>query len=306
MAQVRRPKLNIDGVLLLDKPLGFSSNGALQKVRWLYTAAKAGHTGVLDPLATGLLPVCFGEATKFSSFLLDADKGYRATVCFGVNTTTGDSEGEVVEQRPVDFSLDALQAVIARFTGDIEQVPPMYSALKHQGKPLYEYARQGIEIERPARQVTIFKLELESFSGNTAVINVLCSKGTYIRTLAQDMGEALGCGAHLTGLRRTQTAGFRLEDALTIEQVEAVAAEARTGLLLPVDILLSHLPEVALGEEDFARFMHGQAVPSLENHVIMSRFRVYREATREFLGLAEVREEGFLHPSRLVVAKAAA
>jgi tRNA pseudouridine55 synthase len=305
MVQVRRPKLNIDGVLLLDKPLGFSSNGALQKVRWLYTAAKAGHTGVLDPLATGLLPVCFGEATKFSSFLLDADKGYRATVCFGVNTTTGDAEGEVVEERPVGFSELQLLEVMARFKGEIEQVPPMYSALKHQGKPLYEYARQGIEIERPARRVSIHRIELISFDGKTAIIDVLCSKGTYIRTLAQDIGEVLGCGAHLTGLRRTQTAGFRLEDALTIEQVEAVAVEARTGLLLPIDILVGHLPEVALSEGDFGRFMHGQAVPAQQNHAIMSRFRVYREATREFLGLAEAREEGFLHPSRLVAVKAA-
>ncbi|MGL6071813.1 tRNA pseudouridine(55) synthase TruB [Craterilacuibacter sp.] len=305
MAQVRRPKLNIDGVLLLDKPLGFSSNGALQKVRWLYTAAKAGHTGVLDPLATGLLPVCFGEATKFSSFLLDADKGYRATVCFGANTTTGDAEGEVVEERPVDFTQAQLLAAMARFKGEIDQVPPMYSALKHQGKPLYEYARQGIDIERPARRVSIHGIELISFDGKTAIIDVLCSKGTYIRTLAQDIGEALGCGAHLTGLRRTQTAGFRLEDALTIEQVEAVAVDARAGLLLPIDILVGHLPEVALSEADFGRFMHGQAVPSQQNHAIMSRFRVYREATREFLGLAEAREEAFLHPSRLVAVKTA-
>ena len=211
MTQVRRPKRCVDGVLLLDKPYDISSNGALQKARWLYTAAKAGHTGVLDPLATGLLPLCFGEATKFSSYLLDADKAYRATVCFGSNTTTGDIEGEVVRERPVTFDREQLLTAMRGFVGEIDQVPPMYSALKHQGRPLYEYARAGIVIERPARHITIYSLDLIEFDGREAVIDVVCSKGTYIRTLSEDLGELLGAGAHLTGLRRTRTAGFSLE-----------------------------------------------------------------------------------------------
>ena len=191
MSAPRRVKLPINGVLLLDKPYLLSSNTALQRARWLYSAAKGGHTGVLDPLATGLLPLCFGEATKFSSYLLDADKGYRATVKFGEVTTTGDIEGEVVLQRPVAFTLPQLQAAIAAHTGPISQVPPMYSALKHQGKALYEYAREGIEIKREARDVTIHRIDLISFDGTTAVIDVLCSKGTYIRTLVEDIGEQL-------------------------------------------------------------------------------------------------------------------
>jgi len=305
MNEPRRPRRPVHGVILLDKPTGISSNSALQKARWLMNAAKAGHTGVLDPLATGLLPLCFGEATKFSSFLLDADKGYRATVKFGVLTTTGDSEGEVVSERPVAFDRAALEAAMAGFLGPISQVPPMYSALKHQGKALYEYARQGIEIERKARNVTIHSIELVEFAGDVAVIDVSCSKGTYIRTLAEDIGEVLGCGAHLIGLRRTATAGFPLEQAITLEAIEAVPYEERLGLLLPVDVLVSHLPEVELDEQETGRFMHGQAVRVSEKREIMSRFRVYRQATREFLGLAEARDALSLHPARLVATQVA-
>jgi tRNA pseudouridine55 synthase len=307
MSQVRRPKRRVDGVLLLDKPYQISSNGALQKVRWMFNAAKAGHTGVLDPLATGLLPVCFGEATKFSSYLLDADKGYRATVKFGAVTTTGDIEGEVLRERPVNFSEAELLAAMAKFIGPISQVPPMYSALKFQGKALYEYARQGVEIERKAREVTIHSIKLISLDlqGESAVIDVLCSKGTYIRTLAEDIGEVLGCGAHLSGLRRTTTAGFKLEDAVTPEQVETVAYEDRLGLLLPPDILVMHFPELNLAEPEVGRFNHGQAVHVAEKREIMARFRVYREATREFLGLGEVRADGLLYPFRLMAAAAA-
>lgn len=305
MSAPRRVKLPINGVLLLDKPYDVSSNGALQKARWLYSAAKAGHTGVLDPLATGLLPVCFGEATKFSSYLLDADKGYRATVKFGQVTTTGDIEGEVVIERPVTFDRAALEQTLAAFCGVITQVPPMYSALKFQGRPLYEYAREGIEIERAGREVTIHRIELLSFDGvDTAVIEVLCSKGTYIRTLAQDVGERLGCGAHLTGLRRTTTGGFRLEDAHTLEAIEALPREARDGLLLPVDILVSHFPEQTLAAEEARRFCHGQAVRGAENCATMQRFRVYQAQTREFLGLADASEDGLLQPVRVMVAPA--
>jgi len=298
--QVRRPKRNVDGVLLLDKPYEISSNGALQKARWMYTAAKGGHTGVLDPLATGLLPLCFGEATKFCSYLLDADKAYRATLRFGQNTTTGDIEGEVVLERPITFGREELLQAIGGFIGEIDQVPPMYSALKHQGRPMYEYAREGIVIERPARRITIHAIKLLSFDGCEAVIDVECSKGTYIRTLAEDLGERLNAGAHLTGLRRTRTAGFSLDQAVTLDQIEAVGAGERDGLLLPVDVLVSHLPELELPELLAQRFCHGQAVRIGENHAIMTRFRVYHQVSRKFLGLADFREAAMLHPVRLM------
>jgi tRNA pseudouridine55 synthase len=298
--QVRRPKRNVDGVLLLDKPYEISSNGALQRVRWLYTAAKGGHTGVLDPLATGLLPLCFGEATKFCSYLLDADKAYRATVRFGQNTTTGDIEGEVVRERPITFGVDELQQAINGFIGEIDQVPPMYSALKHQGRPMYEYAREGIFIERPARRITIYAINLLSFDGQEAVIDVECSKGTYIRTLAEDLGERLNAGAHLSGLRRTRTAGFSLDQAVTLEAIEASAVAELDGFLLPVDVLVAHLPEVELSDPLAQGFSHGQAVRVDEKHAIMTRFRVYHQGTRKFLGLADLREAAMLHPVRLM------
>lgn len=299
--QVRRPKRCVDGVLLLDKPYEISSNAALQKARWLYSAAKGGHTGVLDPLATGLLPICFGEATKFSSYLLDADKAYRASVRFGQNTTTGDIEGEVVRERAICFDQAALLAVLAAFVGEIDQVPPMYSALKHQGRPLYEYARAGVEIVRPARHITIHALTLVAFDGQQAEIDVVCSKGTYVRTLAEDIGERLQAGAHLTGLRRTRTAGFSLNHAITLAELETMSVSERDQLLLPPDILLGHLPEIVLSDEQSARFCHGQAVRILENHAIMTRFRVYQQAARKFLGLAEMQEASMLHPVRLLV-----
>lgn len=301
--QPRSKKRQIDGVLLVDKPYDISSNGALQKARWLFNAAKAGHTGVLDPLATGLLPVCLGEATKFSSYLLDADKGYRAQVRFGVVTTTGDIEGEIVRERPVVFDRELLLQVMSQFVGEIEQVPPMYSALKHQGKPLYEYARQGIEIKREARRITIHSLQLVSLDGADAVIDVVCSKGTYIRTLAEDIGEVLGCGAHLTGLRRTATGGFSLQQAITLEALEALTMPEREALLMPPDVLVRHLPEIVLSEEDAGRFNHGQAVRFDEKYERMPRFRVYHQLTREFLGLGELRDHMMLHPLRLLAVK---
>lgn len=203
----------VDGVLLLDKPVGLSSNAALQKAKWLLAALKAGHTGTLDPFADGLLPLCFGEATKFSAFLLDSDKRYRATMRLGITTTTGDPEGEVLTERPVEVRCDEMTAVLPRFLGEIAQVPPMHSALKHQGRPLYEYARAGIEIDRPPRQVRIAALDLLECVPPRVVFDVQCSAGTYVRTLAQDIGAALGCGAHLTGLTRTAAGGFDLAQA---------------------------------------------------------------------------------------------
>jgi tRNA pseudouridine55 synthase len=305
MTQVRRKKRLVDGVLLLDKPYEISSNGALQKARWLFNAAKAGHTGVLDPLATGLLPLCFGEATKFSSYLLDADKAYRATVAFGRDTTTGDIEGEVVRERAVNFDLPALRLAMDAFLGEIDQLPPMYSALKHQGRPLYEYARAGVEIARPTRRVTIHALDLIAFDGREAVIDVVCSKGTYIRTLAQDLGERLDAGAHLTGLRRTRTAGFSLDAAITLAAIEALPEGERDALLMPPDILVAHLPQIQLEPAQAAGFCHGQAVRVDENHAIMSRFRVYHGETAEFLGLADLREDALLYPVRLMAVQTA-
>lgn len=293
-------KRPVHGVLLLDKPQWASSNQALQKARWHFHAQKAGHTGVLDPMATGLLPVCFGEATKFSSYLLDADKAYRATMRLGQVTRTGDTEGEVIETHPVQVDEAELQAVMTRFVGEIEQIPPMYSALKFEGRALYEYARQGIHIERAARRITIYSLQLVSFDGVTAILDVCCSKGTYIRTLAQDLGAALGCGAHLTGLRRTRTAGFDVADAHTLEALEALSPEARLGVLLPVDILVQYLPAHYLSVEEAAHICHGQPVRLLQKDAIIPRFRLYDETTEQFMGLGEVRSDGQLWPDRLL------
>ena len=256
----RQPRRHLHGVILLDKPLGLSSNDALQKVRRLMRAEKAGHTGTLDPLATGLLPLCFGAATKFSQVSLDADKRYLATLKLGVTTTTGDAEGEVLQTRPVtpeQVNADNIATACERFTGPIEQVPPMHSALKHQGKALYEYAREGIDIERPPRPVTIHRIDILNWQGDVLELDVQCSKGTYIRTLAQDIGEALGCGAHLIGLRRTGSGGVSLDGAVTLEALMAASEAERDAHLLPADILLNDWPEVLLSEPEAARFLTG-------------------------------------------------
>ena len=254
---VRRP---VHGVLLLDKPPGLSSNDALQKAKWLLRAEKAGHTGTLDPLATGLLPLCFGAATKFSQVSLDSDKSYRATLRFGQTTRTGDAEGEVLSERPVAFDRVALDAACARWTGPIRQLPPMYSALKHNGKALYEYARDGVEIERAARDVTIHTLDIVDWqhaNPDTATIEVRCSKGTYVRTLAEDIGEALGCGAHLVGLRRIASGPLTLQSAITLEVLEAMPEPEREGCLLRPDSLLADWPAVRLEASEAARFLTG-------------------------------------------------
>lgn len=290
------------GVLLLDKPYGASSNQALQKCRWLLQAEKGGHTGVLDPLATGLLPLCFGDATKFAQRMLDADKRYVATLKLGVTTTTGDAEGDVLDTRPVQCDRAAVDAAVARFVGEIEQVPPMYSALKHEGKPLYEYARAGITLEREARRITIYGIEVLQFSGDELVLDVRCSKGTYIRTLAEDIAALLGCGAHLIGLRRTQTAGFRLEDAITVEQFEALALEQRDALLLPADSLLADLPAVTLDAAQTDKLTHGLSVRFPSDGGIIAGLRVYGDTGAgqpTFLGLAELADQ-VLSPRRLL------
>ena len=248
----------LDGVLLFDKPLEISSNDALQKVRRLFQAEKAGHTGTLDPLATGLLPICFGEATKFSNALLDADKTYRALLRLGQTTSTGDAEGEITAEHPVEAGQAEVDAALAKFRGEIRQLPPMHSALKHQGKPLYEYIRKGETIERELRNVVIHELVLNSFSGNEMDITVRCSKGTYIRTLAEDIGAALGCGAHLIGLRRTAIAHFDLRDGYNWQQLEAMTGAERDACVLPPEALMPDMPKLQLDAVQIKRLAQGQ------------------------------------------------
>jgi tRNA pseudouridine55 synthase len=301
--QFKRIKRNVNGVLLLDKPLGFSSNQALQKVKWLYSAAKAGHTGTLDPLATGLLPICLGEATKFAQYVTDADKTYFATIKLGATTTTGDAEGEVLTKLPVNVTPAQFSAVCQQFIGEISQMPPMYSALKHEGRALYEYAREGVDIARQSRIIHISNIVVENFAADIAQITVACSKGTYIRTLAEDIGANLGCGAHLIGLRRTETAGYLLPNAITIEQLEAMPIDARETLLLPVDSAIAHLPKVILNADAAFYMMQGQAVwqagKTYLNISVGGDMRLYDEQNN-FLGLGFLQDGGKIAPKRLI------
>lgn len=271
MARNYRP---LDGVLLFDKPLELSSNTALQKVRRLYQAEKAGHTGTLDPLATGLLPVCFGEATKFSNALLDADKTYHALLRLGQTTATGDAEGEILSEHPVNLGQIEVDTALARFRGEIQQLPPMHSALKHHGKPLYEYIRKGETVERELRNVVIHELVLNSFSGNEMDITVRCSKGTYIRTLAEDIGAALGCGAHLAGLRRLGIAHFDLDAAYSLQQLEAMGEAERDACLLPLECLMPDVPTLTLDSEQVKRVAQGQRL-SLKTGLPDGRVRLH-------------------------------
>lgn len=299
----KKPRDLVDGVLLLDKPVGLSSNDALIKAKRVMNAKKAGHTGTLDPFATGLLPLCFGEATKFSQDLLEADKTYEATVHLGIKTDTGDTEGEAIETLPVDVTVEQIEAALARFRGPILQVPPMYSALKRDGKALYEYAREGIVLEREARPVTIHALELIDYEAPMLRIRVTCSKGTYVRVLGEDIGAALGTGAHLNALRRIQVGALTLDGMITLEALQA-HAEPRS-LLAPVDALLSTFPAVELTPELAKRFLNGQrlalgkeavAVPSEQGRV-----RVYHEG--KLLGTANLQEWSILAPERLIAAQ---
>jgi tRNA pseudouridine55 synthase len=286
----RLPRRAVHGVLLLDKPLGMSSNDALQKAKRLYRAEKAGHTGTLDPLATGLLPLCFGAATKFSQISLDADKRYRATLVLGVTTSTADAEGDVVQHLPVRVSREQIEATCAGFIGEIEQLPPMHSALKHDGKALYEYARAGIEIEREPRRVRIHELRLADVEGQGAddrwTLDVHCSKGTYVRTLAEDIGKRLGCGAHLGALRRTGSGALTLQGAVTLAQLDAMSESARDAALLDADALLADWPLVRLRDEDAGRFLSGvrRRLPLAD----MPQVRVYGPQPRAFLGSGHV------------------
>ncbi len=292
----KRTWQRVDGVLLLDKPLGLTSNDALQKARRLFSAAKGGHTGTLDPAATGLLPLCFGEATKFSADLLDADKTYEAALLLGVTTDTGDAEGEVVARAAVTVDEAAVRQALAPFRGDIRQVPPMHSALKRNGRPLYELARKGVEVEREARPVSIHALELLDFSGDSLRLRVRCSKGTYIRVLAADLGRALGCGAHLTALRRTAVGDLDLARAVTLAELEAQGEEGRMASLLPVDALLQSLPRVELAGEAAERFSHGNPVELPAG--LTGKIRVYADG--RLIGVGEPGVDTRLWPKRLV------
>lgn len=287
----------VDGVLLLDKPGGITSNAALQAARRLFCALKAGHTGTLDPLASGLLPIAFGEATKLAGLMTNADKRYRTTIRLGVETDTADAEGRVTARRPVTVDEAAIEAVLARFRGEIAQVPPMHSALKREGRPLYELARQGIEVERAARRVRIDELRLVAREGDCLTLDIACSKGTYVRSLAADIGAALGCGAHVAALRRTASGPFVIEEAIGLGQLEQLAPEQRLAMLRDVDLFAGHLPRVDLDGGDEKRFCLGQALPGVAcaAHTLL---RVY--AAGRFCGFGRVREDGCLQPVRIV------
>ena len=302
--KIKRIRDALNGVLLLDKPVGLSSNDALIQAKRLLNAKKAGHTGTLDPFATGLLPLCFGEATKFSHDLLEADKTYETTVHLGVRTETGDTEGAQTAVADVNVSLDQITAALEQFRGAIEQVPPMYSALKRDGKPLYEYARAGITLERQARAVVIHELTLLSYQAPFLRLRVRCSKGTYIRVLGEDIGAVLGCGAHLQSLRRIQVASLTLENAVTLDALGAMLPEQRVQLLKPVDTLLSEFEALYLSDELAQRFLHGQRLPLAKAGGIatldLGRKRVYRQSDGQLLGSAILQEFQVLAPERLI------
>ena len=294
--KVKKTWKQVDGVLLLDKASGMTSNDALQKARRLFSAAKGGHTGTLDPMATGLLPLCFGEATKFSADLLDADKTYEADVKLGITTDTGDAEGQVLTNAAVTTSIADVERLLPRFTGPIKQVPPMHSALKRDGRPLYELARQGIEVEREARDVTIHALDILGLEGDVLRLRVSCSKGTYIRVLAADIGQILGCGAHLTALRRTRVGDLVLERSVTLSQLEMQDEAQRVVHLLPVDALLQSLPAVHVAADEANRFSHGNPVALPAG--FLGKIRVYADG--RLLGVGEPGSGGLLWPKRLV------
>jgi tRNA pseudouridine55 synthase len=297
--QVKRIKRQVSGVLLLDKPHGITSNAALQQAKHLYQAAKAGHTGNLDPIATGLLPVCLGEATKFSQFLLDANKTYQAVFTLGQTTSTGDAEGEVVSRHPVSVTREQVETVLKGFVGQIEQVPPMHSAIKFQGKALYTYARAGVEIERAARKVTIYSLTLDGFEGDTVRVTVECSKGTYIRVLAEDVGRALGCGAFMQALRRIRIGAFDIGQAVTLPQLGSMSLADRDGLLLQADCLVEDMPRIVLDADSAYYVRQGQSV-WMPKQKAGGLVRLYDEK-QTFIGLGQIGDDGKVAPKRLVV-----
>ena len=304
----KRRRVPVHGVLLLDKAAGRSSNDVLSQAKRLLNAEKAGHTGTLDPFATGLLPLCFGEATKFAQDLLESDKTYETTVHLGITTTTGDTEGEMLAkalpEALADVTPERIEAVLARFRGPILQTPPMYSALKRDGKPLYEYARAGITLEREARALTIHLLEMIDYVAPMLRLRVTCSKGTYVRVLGEDIGAALGCGAHLQALRRTAVGTLRLDDALTLDALAALEEMARAATLAPVDALLMTFPAVSLDETLAQRFLHGQRLALDKGEVAVAegatRVRVYRLSDGRLLGTGQMQDYAVLAPERLI------
>jgi tRNA pseudouridine55 synthase len=293
----------VHGILLLDKPAEMTSNGALQRVKRLFNAKKAGHTGSLDPIATGMLPICFGEATKFSQFLLESDKSYYVTARLGVQTSTGDIEGEVIATKPVvDVTVDRIRQVMATFKGEIDQVPPMFSAIKHKGKPLYELARRGIEVERKSRRITIFSIELDTYENEEFTFKVHCSKGTYVRTLVEDIGNELGCGAHVTGLRRLMVTPYGDSVMYTLPELEAIAlSSGETGLfacLLPVETAVQIYPAVKLSTAAAFYLRMGQPVRS-PFQIDSPLVRLMSEDAK-FLGVGAVMDDGRVKPHRLL------
>ncbi|MDA5498061.1 tRNA pseudouridine(55) synthase TruB [Yersinia aleksiciae] len=310
MGRPRRRGRDINGVLLLDKPLGLSSNDVLQKVKRLFSANRAGHTGALDPLATGMLPICLGEATKFSQFLLDSDKRYRVVARLGQRTDTSDAEGALISEREVKVTQAQMDAALESFRGDSQQIPSMYSALKHQGKPLYEYARQGIEVEREARSITVYELLFIRWEGNDLELEIHCSKGTYIRTIIDDLGELLGCGAHVSYLRRLQVATYPSDRMVTLEQLKAMVETAQTEerspnpeldlLLLPMDSAVLNFPEVNLLPAVAAYVKQGQPV-HVSGAPDEGMVRITEGEERNFIGIGIIAEDGRVAPKRLVV-----
>ncbi|KJG14432.1 tRNA pseudouridine synthase B [Photobacterium iliopiscarium] len=306
----RRKGRPINGVILVDKPTGISSNDTLQKVKRIFFAQKAGHTGALDPLATGMLPLCFGEATKFSQFLLDSDKRYRVVAKLGERTDTSDSDGEVVETRAVNVERDQLEACIDSFRGTTDQIPSMYSALKYQGRKLYEYAREGISIPRESRKITVYSVELLRFDNNEVEMELHVSKGTYIRTIVDDLGEKLGCGAHVTYLRRTGVSNFPYERMVTIEQLQAlldqaIADEVEPGtvldaLLLPTDTAVQDLPEVNITAEAAVHVLHGNPVAAEVVPAEGTLVRITVAEAAEFIGVGTIDAKGMLAPKRVM------
>lgn len=310
MSRPRRRGRDIHGVLLLDKPQGLSSNDALQKVKRLYNANRAGHTGALDPLATGMLPICLGEATKFSQFLLDSDKRYRVIARLGQRTDTSDADGQIVQERPVNFTQVQLDVALDSFRGDIKQVPSMYSALKYQGKKLYEYARQGIEVPREARSITVYELQFIRWEGDELELEIHCSKGTYIRTITDDLGELLGCGAHVIYLRRLQVATYPTERMVTLEQLnelleqahrqDVAPAELLDPLLMPMDSPVENYPEVNLLPVVAGYVKQGQPV-QVAGAPASGMVRITEGEERKFIGVGDIADDGRVAPRRLVV-----
>ena len=293
-----KEKLKINGLLLIDKPLGFSSNQALSKIKWIFSAKKAGHTGTLDPLATGLLPICFGEATKFSSHLLNSEKTYEASIKLGWKSSTGDAEGKLTESKIISISLDKLEEVLSLFVGLSNQTPPMFSALKHKGQPLYKFAREGVKIERQQRQIKISELKLLSYEKNIIKFAVTCSKGTYIRTLAEDIANKLGMDGYLIDLRRTKIGNLNVQDALSLDKIEALSTVKRIDFIKPTEVLVDEHPKIILNESEENLIKNGQPI-KLPKKVNSEIYRLFSKNST-FIGLGEIDSNNLLKAVRLI------